>query len=167
MKNVIKKAILASIIAIPAFGVDVVGRVLNLDEVSVVGRKGEVLKRDHMFPSERILVGVPVRITLPDVCTDIVGQETINAGPRRPSTMDTFVITVKGSTDQMVDACIAVMPRPVDTNVTVDFVNFNEVIHSNEILTQKVVIGGMAYLVKLNPKTEKVTVRKEIIRSNQ
>lgn len=127
---------------------------LTLSDISVdkVAHKGTVLRRNHMFPVESILVGIPATLTTKSACVQFAGQETKREG-------DLTIIAAKGASDPMLEACIAVMPAPIETVLTLSFgVNNERVYPSIDCITKHVVIGNRSYIVRLNPAQEEVTI---------
>jgi hypothetical protein len=120
----------------------------TLTELNVVrvGQRGEVLKRDGVRTRVRYVVGIPATIDPGSACTQFVGQETVND-----------VIKVKGASDPVNDACIAVMPAPVETVLTVDF-HIHQVVPRPSVHMKHVRIGRNTYLVSLDTANDSVTV---------
>lgn len=91
-----------------------VAPVLHALDVAIQS-EGEVLKTDHHHPYTDYLIALPASVNTGSACTHFVGQET-TAIPQRGGAIN---LRVLGATDPMMDACIAVMPMPVQTNLTV------------------------------------------------
>lgn len=107
-----------------------------------VASAGVVLKRNSMFPVETIMVGIPATVATQSACTHFVGQETTLVGKHE-------IITAKGATDPMIDACIDIYPEPVNTVLTTTFQVNNELFKSRPPVSKVVVLDGRRYRVTL------------------
>ncbi len=137
-----------------------VARSLSPIEVESVERKGQVLRRNQMFPVETFLVGIPAHVSTGSACVDFAGQQTtVKFVGEMPSRGRMTTIEVMGSQDPRQEACIEILPAPVHTTLTLEMQHYSEhVTVGNPYVTELVVIGRITYSVSLNPKTEEVRI---------
>jgi len=154
MKNIRKLVFIFTLVSHAAFaslGLDEVSPSLVDVRVSDVATQGKILKRNQMFPIETILVGIPAEITVPNACTDFVGQQQVTKG-------DVIELNVRGSFNPMMDACIEILPAPVDTVLTVTLQHFNELVPSVGVIKKTLKIDGHIYGLTVNLKSGNVQI---------
>lgn len=123
--------------------------VLRQLEVTNVANEGVVLRERHQHPFTEFLVGLPVTINTGDACTQFVGQQT-NRNDSRRATQPR--ITAVGASNPLMDACIAVMPEPVNTNLSLAMsILTGGFVPAKPLHTQIVEISGAGlFVVELN-----------------
>jgi len=94
-------------------GGEQVADLLHTLSVANVEEVGSVLKTSGQHPYSDFLIGIPVQVETGSACTQFVGQETIRNTQSGPITLRAV-----GANNPMTDACIAVMPMPVKTQLT-------------------------------------------------
>ena len=93
-----------------------VAPVLGELAVSQVAEFGEVVKKqDLRHPFTKYVIAIPVTVSTRSACTSFAGQQT----SVQPGAGNLQVIKMLGASDPVNDVCIAVMPRPVQTQITV------------------------------------------------
>lgn len=157
-----KVAMLVSILPVLAFGRSLhpdtfrseVAPVLQTLSVQNVASEGVVLKQDHFHPTTSFLIGIPAQVDTRSACVDFVGTET------RVGAITS--IRAVGSSNPVMDACIAVMPMPVTTQITLKMdVVTGGFVPAARIQQRIVDISGAGrFSVTLDMSTERVSVRR-------
>lgn len=121
---------------------------------TVVSNQGVVLKTTNLHPFTTFVIGIPAQVLSPSACTAFVGQQNTvlpNSNVLR--------ITVMGASDPVNDMCIAVMPTPVDTQLTFTMkVTTGGFAPANQFQTAFVQVGNAVYQVTLNLATQQVSI---------
>ncbi len=142
-----------------------VAPVLSEIEVTKVAKYGEVLKSSHRRPFSNFLIAIPVSVNPGSACTSFVGQQISEkvAGNGKVPT-----IRMMGASDPVQDACIAVMPAPVKTQLTFNMqVLTGGFVPADDIQRQLVQIMPLGlYSVTLNMGNQSVTVE-PVLRHNR
>lgn len=157
-----KLALMVSILPVLAFGRSPilpdsraeVASTLHTLEISNVGTEGEVLKQNFFHPTTTFLIGIPAQVNTGSACVDFVGQET--------QVQRLKSIRAVGATNPMQDACIAVMPMPVHTKLTLQMkVLTGGFVPAGRFQQERIHIEGAGnFVVTLDMDTERVTVRR-------
>ena len=128
--------------------------VLRPIKVAEVAREGIILRERRNHPYTEFLIGLPVAISTGDACTKFVGQVTT-----KPDA-NVIQISPQGASDPLTEACIAVMPQPVHTNLTLSMkVLTGGFVPAARFHTQLVMLQGRSiYKVTLDLQENKVTI---------
>ncbi len=81
-------------------------------QITQVGNEGLVLRDRFQHPYTDFLLAIPVTISTGDACTGFVGQ--ITGGNEK-----LVEVTAIGAKNPLHDTCIAVLPSPVSTTLTI------------------------------------------------
>lgn len=151
--------VLAAIVQASSFAaIDAANTLVQL-KISKVETRGYVFPRSGGYPMEVVHVGIPVEVRLPDACTEFVGQElTGDVRPGANIVPPTIKFTVKGARSSLTEACIQVLPRPVETHLVLPFTIFNNGFVPAGPVSKLVQIGDKSFQVRLDPQTNKVTI---------
>lgn len=123
-------------------------------KINVTSNQGVVLHtRGSVNKTHQVVVGIPASIDLGDACTKFVGQQETQLSGVAPVSIQAL-----GATSPVVDACIAVMPLPEQTNLTLVF-NVADDLPVAQI-SQRVLVGSDVYLVTLELTNETVSLQR-------
>lgn len=90
-----------------------VAPVLGQIDVATVGTRGDVVKTNHNRPYTEVTIAIPVTVSTRSACVAFVGQQT------NQESSGLQVIRAIGASDPVNDVCIAIMPMPINTKLTV------------------------------------------------
>lgn len=153
MKKVL--AILSFSIPLLAIGADDIAPRLGKLRVIKVQKEGKVLSETHRHPYTKFLLGIPVTVVLPNVCTQFVGQQTTGSTRSNPVTM----IEVMGSSNPLAQVCIEIVAEPVQTVLTFEMtVVTGGFVPAHGDQTDIVKIANRLYAVTLNIDNNTVTI---------
>lgn len=132
-----------------------VAQSLKKIKVAEVAKFGKVLKENHHHPYTDILVAIPAKVAEESACTHFVGQQTSK------NVNGMVSLSVLGSFDPTVDACIEIYPEPVDTQLTVQMnVVTGGFVPAERIQKQMVQIEGAGlFLIELDMDNQTVAVK--------
>lgn len=128
--------------------------VLNKLEITQVASEARVLRERRHHPYTDFLVGVKVRVATNSACVKLAGQ--VNGG-----TKQLLEVTAIGASDAVNDACIAVMPMPIESVFTVDFpVLTGGIVASPRFVKKIVQFNGVGlHELELDTSDKTVTVK--------
>lgn len=133
---------------------DVAPRISEL-RVERVARQGEVVSERDFRPFTHFKITVPVTVNAGSACTSFAGQET------RMEASHLQVIRMVGASDPLIDACIEILPEPIETRMVVEMkVLTGGIIAANRIQRQVIQVLPLGmFEVTLDMHTQKVTVK--------
>lgn len=129
-----------------------------------IQNRGKILRLNEgrMFPQTAI-IGIPVSINLPSACTSFAGQvEKSIPGPLPLNRVNIVPpvqykkIEILGAINPLPQACIQVVPAPVEVNLTTTV----SVPSGIETASQIISISGSFYMVTVNFKHNEVHINR-------